>query len=178
MSVWRQEALSQSQNCCSYQQSTPAMLPKPYLKVMVPLVVQRLEDTAPQVRDAACEVLGTLLELLGDRPMVAYIVMPCRWPKKVFSSKIIFSFTRSHAEFRVKATDAVILSTMLLAPNMPQHIMVSAISTIGWKVPNHPHAVISCCLFMNKYFSSAGLATVMAMIWSMLCCKHSHIASV
>ena len=103
MSVWRQEALSQSQNCCSYQQSTPAMLPKPYLKVMVPLVVQRLEDTAPQVRDAACEVLGTLLELLGDRPMVAYIVMPCRWPKKVFSSKIIFSFTRSHAEFRVKA---------------------------------------------------------------------------
>ena len=57
----------------SYQQSAPAMLPKPYLKVMVPLVVQRLEDTAPQVRDAACEVLGTLLKLLGDRPMVAYV---------------------------------------------------------------------------------------------------------
>ena len=36
------------------------------------LLSQRLDDTTPLVRDAACEVIGTLLKALGDRPMVAY----------------------------------------------------------------------------------------------------------
>ena len=34
---------------------------------------QRFDDTTPQVRDAACEVIATLLKALGDRPMVAYV---------------------------------------------------------------------------------------------------------
>jgi cytoskeleton-associated protein 5 len=56
-----------------YCQCVPAMIPKPYLKVMAPIVVQRLDDTTPGVRDAACEVLGVLLKLLGDRAMTAYV---------------------------------------------------------------------------------------------------------
>lgn len=56
-----------------YCQCSPAMLPKPYLKTMCPIIIQRLDDTTPQVRDATCEVLGTLLKALGERPMIAYL---------------------------------------------------------------------------------------------------------
>ena len=75
-----------------YCQCSPAMLPKPYLKTMCPIIIQvmcfikiapfvinmlyihkHLDDTTPQVRDSTCEVLGTLLKALGERPMIAYL---------------------------------------------------------------------------------------------------------
>ena len=34
---------------------------------------QKLDDTNPQVREAAMECLGTLLRVVGDRPMGAYV---------------------------------------------------------------------------------------------------------
>ena len=37
------------------------------------LLFQRLDDTNPQVRDSAMEVLGTLLKALGDRAMTSYL---------------------------------------------------------------------------------------------------------
>ena len=35
--------------------------------------LQKLDDTNPQVREAAMECLGTLLRVVGDRPMGAYL---------------------------------------------------------------------------------------------------------
>lgn len=34
---------------------------------------QRMDDTAPQVREASFEAIGTLLKVVGDRPMNAYL---------------------------------------------------------------------------------------------------------
>ena len=34
--------------------------------------IQKLEDTNPQVREAGCEALGTLLKVLGERPLNIY----------------------------------------------------------------------------------------------------------
>ena len=39
----------------------------------IPSSSQRLDDTNPQVRDSAMEVLGTLIKALGDRAMNAYL---------------------------------------------------------------------------------------------------------
>ena len=35
--------------------------------------LQKLDDTNPQVREAAMECLGTLLRVVGDRPMGVYL---------------------------------------------------------------------------------------------------------
>ena len=40
---------------------------------MILLIAQKLDDTNPQVREAAMECLGTLLRVVGDRPMGGYI---------------------------------------------------------------------------------------------------------
>ena len=47
--------------------------PSPPLCVHVWLLFQRLDDTNPQVRDSAMEVLATLLKALGERAMTAYL---------------------------------------------------------------------------------------------------------
>jgi len=55
-----------------FQQCAPAALPKPLLKAFCPTIVQKLDDTNPQVREAGCESLGTLLKVLGERPLNIY----------------------------------------------------------------------------------------------------------
>ena len=37
------------------------------------ICLQKLEDTTPQVREAGSEALGTMLRVLGDRPMSAFL---------------------------------------------------------------------------------------------------------
>ena len=37
------------------------------------ILLQKLDDTNPQVREAAMECLGTLLRVVGDRPMGVYL---------------------------------------------------------------------------------------------------------
>ncbi|XP_064399412.1 cytoskeleton-associated protein 5-like isoform X3 [Halichondria panicea] len=59
--------------CRCYQQCTPAMVPKPFLKALAPLTAQKLDDTTPLVREAAQEALGTMLRVVGDRPMNQYL---------------------------------------------------------------------------------------------------------
>ena len=35
--------------------------------------VQKLDDTTPQVREAAFEAMGTLLKVMGDRAMTSFV---------------------------------------------------------------------------------------------------------
>ena len=51
---------------------SPTTLSKPIVKVIVPSLKKRLDDTTPQVRDAASTALGTCLRILGDRALNAY----------------------------------------------------------------------------------------------------------
>ncbi|KAI6653594.1 Cytoskeleton-associated protein 5 [Oopsacas minuta] len=51
---------------------SPTTLTKPIIKVLVPSLLKRLDDTTPQVRDAASMALGTCLKILGDRPLALY----------------------------------------------------------------------------------------------------------
>lgn len=56
-----------------FQQCTAAALPKPLLKTLCPVIVEKLDDTTPQVREAAFEAMGTLLKVMGDRAMISYV---------------------------------------------------------------------------------------------------------
>nr|WAW84822.1 CKAP5/XMAP215 [Halisarca dujardinii] len=56
-----------------FQQCTPEMMPKAMLKAFCPPLVQCLSDTTPTVRDAAAEALGTVLKVVGDRTMAAFL---------------------------------------------------------------------------------------------------------
>ncbi|KAK3702253.1 hypothetical protein QZH41_019815, partial [Actinostola sp. cb2023] len=53
--------------------STTASVPKGFLKPVCALLVQRMDDTVGPVRDATAEALGTLLKLLGEKPMNPYV---------------------------------------------------------------------------------------------------------
>ena len=51
---------------------SPTTLTKPIIKVLVPSLLKRLDDTTPQVRDGASQALGTCLKILGDRALASY----------------------------------------------------------------------------------------------------------
>ena len=51
---------------------SPTTLTKQIYKVLVPSLLKRLDDTTPQVRDAASQALGTCLKILGDRALASY----------------------------------------------------------------------------------------------------------
>ncbi|XP_047135598.1 cytoskeleton-associated protein 5 isoform X1 [Hydra vulgaris] len=53
--------------------STVAAFPKSVLKLVAPALVLRLDDTVGSVRDTAAESLGTVMKLVGERAMAAYL---------------------------------------------------------------------------------------------------------
>ncbi|XP_062513637.1 cytoskeleton-associated protein 5-like isoform X2 [Corticium candelabrum] len=57
----------------SFLYCTPAHLPKATLKQICPPVITRMDDTSPQVREAASEALATILKIVGDKLMSIYI---------------------------------------------------------------------------------------------------------
>ena len=64
------EACLFAARCLCY--CSPTTLTKPIIKVMVPSLKKRLDDTTPLVRDAASTALGTCLKILGDRALASY----------------------------------------------------------------------------------------------------------
>ena len=52
---------------------SPTTLTKPIIKVLIPSLLKRLDDTTPQVRDASSLALGTCLKILGDRALASYL---------------------------------------------------------------------------------------------------------
>ena len=67
------------------------------------LVLQKLDDTNPQVREAAMECLGTLLRVVGDRPMGAYI-------ENIDKTKMAKVCTLRHSELEYNIIACIILS--------------------------------------------------------------------
>ncbi|ORZ32025.1 armadillo-type protein [Catenaria anguillulae PL171] len=53
--------------------STRAAPGKAELKAMAEAVVKAMDDSTTDVRDAAAEALGTLMKLIGERPLLAYL---------------------------------------------------------------------------------------------------------
>lgn len=53
--------------------STPAALPKTFLKPICGSLLKRMDDTSGPVRDATAEALGTLLKVMGERPLNPYV---------------------------------------------------------------------------------------------------------
>ncbi|XP_078348745.1 cytoskeleton-associated protein 5-like isoform X2 [Oculina patagonica] len=56
-----------------FSKSTPAALPKTFLKPVCSSLLKRMDDTVGPVRDATAEALGTLLKVMGERPLNPYI---------------------------------------------------------------------------------------------------------
>ncbi|XP_022781710.1 cytoskeleton-associated protein 5-like [Stylophora pistillata] len=57
----------------SFSKSTPAAMPKTFLKPICSSLLKRMDDTVGPVRDATAEALGTLLKVIGERPLNPYI---------------------------------------------------------------------------------------------------------
>ncbi|XP_015769974.1 PREDICTED: cytoskeleton-associated protein 5-like [Acropora digitifera] len=57
----------------SFCKSTPASLPKTFLKPTCGSLLKRMDDTSGPVRDATAEALGTLLKVMGERPLNPFI---------------------------------------------------------------------------------------------------------
>nr|XP_058951305.1 cytoskeleton-associated protein 5-like isoform X2 [Pocillopora verrucosa] len=57
----------------SFSKSTPAAMPKTFLKPVCSSLLKRMDDTVAPVRDATAEALGTLLKVMGERPLNPYI---------------------------------------------------------------------------------------------------------
>ncbi|KAJ7391009.1 hypothetical protein OS493_021029 [Desmophyllum pertusum] len=56
-----------------FSKSTPASLPKAFLKPVCSSLLKRMDDTSGPVRDATAEALGTLLKVMGEKPLNPYI---------------------------------------------------------------------------------------------------------
>ncbi|XP_078586783.1 cytoskeleton-associated protein 5-like isoform X4 [Branchiostoma floridae x Branchiostoma japonicum] len=55
------------------KRSTPAQVPKAILKPMCASLVTRTGDTAPDVREAAFEAIGTAMRLVGEKPIAQFL---------------------------------------------------------------------------------------------------------
>ncbi|XP_066276419.1 cytoskeleton-associated protein 5-like isoform X5 [Branchiostoma lanceolatum] len=55
------------------KRSTPAQVPKAVLKPMCASLVTRTGDTAPDVREAAFEAIGTAMRLVGEKPIAPFL---------------------------------------------------------------------------------------------------------
>ncbi|KAG7327799.1 hypothetical protein KOW79_009405 [Hemibagrus wyckioides] len=57
----------------SFRHCTPATLPKNLLKPFCVALLKQVNDSAPEVRDAAFEALGTVLRVLGERAVNPFL---------------------------------------------------------------------------------------------------------
>ncbi|XP_077995152.1 cytoskeleton-associated protein 5-like isoform X5 [Glandiceps talaboti] len=55
------------------RKSTPANLPKAVLKPLCSSLAKKMDDTAPDVRNAAADALGTVLKVMGEKPLSAFL---------------------------------------------------------------------------------------------------------
>ncbi|XP_070564717.1 cytoskeleton-associated protein 5-like isoform X2 [Ptychodera flava] len=54
-----------------FRKITPATLPKGVLKPLCASLAKKMDDTLPDVRNAAAEALGTVLKVIGEKPLNA-----------------------------------------------------------------------------------------------------------
>ncbi|TSM20280.1 Cytoskeleton-associated protein 5 [Bagarius yarrelli] len=57
----------------SFRHCTPTMLPKNLLKPLCVALLKQVNDSAPEVRDAAFEALGTALKVVGERAVNPFL---------------------------------------------------------------------------------------------------------